>query len=562
MKKILVFIGLFLTFICQVKAAETFYIPDYGFRHYLKNKFPSYFNFNHELILDSARNYTGFIHCNDLFISNLDGLQYFHKVTSISCGNNPLTAPFPSLDSLDSLRKLWVDFSNVTAFPKVNHLSNLEILSLRGNKLTELPSLEGLSKLAYLDVSLNLLTTLPDLNSLVNLKKLYAYKNDIHTVPPIDSLVNLEILDVQRNNLMQLPSFAGNVNLLKLIVNENNLKSIPDLSKNVMLSDLICYKNDLVTLPELSQCQNLQRLLAFQNDLTSLPQLWLNYQLNYVRLEDNALTFSDLVQLEAHPNFPMAFSFNPQDTAGNFQILKKTVGSSLTISTSVDENIGNLIYEWYGNGFYLGNSTVNKFTLETTFLSDSGTYTCKISHYDSKYSGFKINARVARVSIVPCIQASSVGYSILKSDCDGIDIELNDQDIFGLAPFKYKLLSQIDFDTLTFSSNSITNLKPGIYTVEITDSLDCSFSVNNYIYLPYPSGCGKTITPNGDGVEDDFFIQTAGMAKVFNKSGQLIREILAPGSWDGTDTQGRLVPMGYYVIMIDGKEKIGIVVIQ
>ncbi|MHB8262069.1 MAG: T9SS type B sorting domain-containing protein, partial [Bacteroidia bacterium] len=113
-------------------------------------------------------------------------------------------------------------------------------------------------------------------------------------------------------------------------------------------------------------------------------------------------------------------------------------------------------------------------------------------------------------------------------------------------------------------SNTYTNI--GTYTVILTamngtciakDSITITADVATSFTVP------NVFSPNGDGVNDEFFIINTGMSSlncdIFNRWGQLLFTITAPGqSWDGKAPNGDNAPDGTYLFMLqmqslDGK---------
>ncbi len=86
--------------------------------------------------------------------------------------------------------------------------------------------------------------------------------------------------------------------------------------------------------------------------------------------------------------------------------------------------------------------------------------------------------------------------------------------------------------------------------------------LKDYVNVPVAEDCDNIITPNGDGIDDTYFIEHSGKAKIFTKQGKLIKEIATPGYWDGTDTSGRIVGLGYYIILVNEKQKLGVIVLE
>jgi len=63
---------------------------------------------------------------------------------------------------------------------------------------------------------------------------------------------------------------------------------------------------------------------------------------------------------------------------------------------------------------------------------------------------------------------------------------------------------------------------------------------------------GPTFSPNGDGIDDSYYIATEGKSIIYDLSGKIIKTIYSPAFWDGTDETGNFVSSGYYAITVDG----------
>lgn len=109
-------------------------------------------------------------------------------------------------------------------------------------------------------------------------------------------------------------------------------------------------------------------------------------------------------------------------------------------------------------------------------------------------------------------------------------------------------------------SNAVTE---GIYTVVLTDANGCtatsstmiSFSNNGFLIVP------NVFTPNGDGKNDVFLIQQAGIkdlrCSIFNRWGELVYEITTKdGTWDGKSGD-REVSDGVYFYVLEASDYLG-----
>lgn len=538
-------------------------IPDANFRNYLNSTYPLLLNGSQQLIIANAKNFTGSLSCASLNIQDLSGLQYFHKLTMLNCVDNPI-GTLPSLDSMTAITAIWAEKCQLTTLPKINHLTALKTLVVKNNLLTSLPSLTGLVNLEYLDCSRNQLIALPSLNGLSVLQKMYCYENQLTQLPDLSSQINLQVLDCFNNKLTALPSLASNSLLEILKCHTNFIAELPALNALSNLKELSVHSNRLSTIPDLSGNMQLENIDVSKNKLFAISNLSSHSQLASVKMHNNQLSFSSLLPQVNHPSFSTIFTVSPQDTILNYPFVQINRNGVGIIPAGVDENVNSNSYAWYKNGVLLPGSTGSYISLNPPVLADSGYYLCKIQNSTAALAGITLIVRAAKVVIGPCIISSVYDYTIHSNKCvPGAEIIINENAMVSLyKPFRYELLSVNGQPKVASGTFTIPNVPPGTYDLKIMDQNNCSVSLNKFLKIPVPEDCDNIITPNGDGLDDGFFVESSGKAIIYTKEGKLVKEMVIPGQWDGTDNSGTLVPLGYYVIVINGHQKIGVVVLN
>jgi len=249
-----------------------------------------------EPILDTDVAWVYDLYASEREIKNLDGLEHFTSLRTLSVYDNQLTE-LPKLPAYLN----WLEVSNnrLTKLPELppsleflscggNQLTSLQnlpinliLLSVSGNQLTELPALPA--SLFWLEAGYNLLTELPALpesllemgvggNPLTklpslppNLTYLQAANSQLTSLPSLPA--NLGGLYVWDNQLTELPALPTSLRWLN--VGNNQLTKLPELPSNLIILD--CYANQLTMLPSLPP--SLSWLNVWDNQLTSLPVL-------------------------------------------------------------------------------------------------------------------------------------------------------------------------------------------------------------------------------------------------------------------------------------------------
>lgn len=77
-----------------------------------------------------------------------------------------------------------------------------------------------------------------------------------------------------------------------------------------------------------------------------------------------------------------------------------------------------------------------------------------------------------------------------------------------------------------------------------------------------PCNHSTVFSPDGDGNFDTYYIEEEGSVKIFDMDGALVRELQAPGHWDGLKNNGSPVGIGYYAIVVNGKKVIRISLVR
>lgn len=200
-------IGLFLILLSAITAEAQFVsIPDTNFRNWLQQHFPACMNGNQmDTTCTAITSATTLDISVGLYLTDLDGIQYFDNLKSLNCSGNELTQiqhlP-PLLEELDcesnfittisflpnSLKSLTCSYNPLTSFPSLP--PGIVTLNCVENQLTQL-QLSSFSFLKNLDCTNNPFVTFPDLPaSLATLKCGMLPFSTLPALPPaLESLL-------------------------------------------------------------------------------------------------------------------------------------------------------------------------------------------------------------------------------------------------------------------------------------------------------------------------------------------------------------------------------------
>jgi internalin A len=513
----------------QSMAATGYVITDPNFRAYLLANRPSVLYPDQSLNITAANAATGQFKCYAQNITDLDGIQFFTNITTLEVKYNPNLNTIPNIDGLTNITTLGLDSNDLTSLPNLSALVNLQVLSFHHNRVAVLPSVANLTQLKILFAHSNQLTALPSLTTLVNLDKLFISDNPIAVIPSLSGLVKLTYYSSHRNLISSMPS----------------------MNNSTLLQYLICSENNVTTVPTITNCTQLKELWMPDCKLTTLPNLSGYSLLTTVDVSNSELSFEDILPSIGNPNFNLTdFNFTGQ-TPGTTSTINVLTSSSVVIDLGFDNALTSNVYNWYKNGVFLITTAVNKLSFPSVSMNDDGVYTCSITNLTPALGGVVLNAKPITLKVSPCILSNNLDYSVTNASCTyPIVVELDETSFTsGTAPFSYTIANKKD--TLLFATSSFTMTHEGIYDIIVKDATGCEVTFESRLSIKRNEQCDAVFYPNGDGVADTYYIENTGTAQIFNRSGEVVKTLTVPASWDGTNNKGQDVPSGLYVIVVN-----------
>ncbi len=204
-------------------------------------------------------------------------------------------------------------------------------------------------------------------------------------------------------------------------------------------------------------------------------------------------------------------------------------------------------YQWYNGSTPLAGQTSPTLTNVA-----GGTYSLSIIDAN----GCVANG-ISTTFVVPSTAAVSASFSPSTSQGQApLDVSFTNSST-GASSYNWNLGNGVS----TQQDPSSTYTTPGTYTVMLVasngtcvDSVSAIIIVDAETTITIPN----VFSPNGDGVNDGFFISSTGMESlncdIFNRWGQLVYKITSPGQrWDGTLNNGSPATDGTYFYILTAK---------
>ncbi|MCP4521287.1 MAG: hypothetical protein GY827_06300 [Cytophagales bacterium] len=384
--------------------------------------------------------------------------------------------------------------------------------------LIEFPQL---SELTLNNVTINDWTPVLEMSSL---RKLDIVNADLpNTTPDFSALSSLENIKISNANLTEVPTLKNTIQSVILL--DNQIQG--EVKFEEPFNDLIrltLTSNQITSITGLANLPNIKELLLGNNQLTELESVENNTSLEILRVYGNFLT---------HP-----------------------VKGLESISSLKELNIRNMGYQ---DMFDVPNIESlekvivnnNQFTFEDLlpFL--------EYSNFPVAFEEYQFQRTQGEEQTLDFLEYDSWTWTL------GFDDDVSSNYYLW---FKNNIL--IDSTTsgeLVIDDLSIEDI--GVYTCKVKNALlpDVTINVNSItINVEKSVGVEKStaFTPNGDGDYDTFFIKETGSAQLISEKGELVKELETPEYWDGTDNNGNSLPLGYYILLVDGEYKYGITIVR
>jgi Leucine-rich repeat (LRR) protein len=274
----------------------------------------------------------------------------------------------------------------------------------------------------------NLDGTLPgELGNLTAMTKLEIYGNHKLTgsLPPgLFNATNLHTLDLHWNKLSgEIPPEIGNLTkLVNLYLHQNEFSgALPiEISECKNLGVLGLRANRITFVPNFNTPElEIPKLwIAYLNDneLTDLPNLSAWPKLTRLSVQDNRLTFDDIIPYIDDPRLSI-FNYAPQDSVGEYSDMVVAEWDTLSIQSPVADS--GAVYQWFKDGDPLPVGSVNPLVINNPISLDAGSYNCHITHPD--VAGLTLKSKHTAVTVIDGRAADSLALVAIRDSLGNTD---------------------------------------------------------------------------------------------------------------------------------------------
>lgn len=346
-----------------------------------------------------------------------------------------------------------------------------------------------------------------------------------------------------------------------LDLSNNQIKTFPRLSINVnfpLVRHVYFQNNEATEFQKLWGARD--SLIALDisgNFIEDIQDLSMALKAKEINLSNNYLTFEDLLPHTTHPQFSTVFTVSPQRLIRwaneSEAVVERT---SFTLTLPVDSFVTTSTYTWYKDGNEIATTFNNSLTLDTLQLDDAGTYIVEITNSNAALANVTLTSEPLQLTVTPCVTLGDVPF-IVDEKCNGAMVTTLLDSGFSADDTTSYMLQKEGKAAVYVRVDTVLELEIGRYTVSALKADGCMKTYEDKMVVNGFVGCDEyVITPNGDGLQDEYYFEQEGEAIIYNQFGQELRKILLPGFWDAKTISGDIVAPGKYIMIIDGNEQV------
>jgi hypothetical protein len=163
------------------------------------------------------------------------------------------------------------------------------------------------------------------------------------------------------------------------------------------------------------------------------------------------------------------------------------------------------------------------------------------------------------------LQIKDILYSSVDATCNYMGKIIIDSTSVsgGTMPYSFRFSGNTNLDEYTGYQYE-TELPKGDYTMYVSDANGCEKKAISSVVISKSSDCEyPVITPDNDGDDDQYYIAHEGTARIYDKHGRIVKNRFnVPDYWDGNDEDGNSLPIGSYIIVVNGDTTINITILK
>jgi gliding motility-associated-like protein len=223
--------------------------------------------------------------------------------------------------------------------------------------------------------------------------------------------------------------------------------------------------------------------------------------------------------------------------------------ADLTLKVPSDFPIENVTITWFFNGSEIPNSNQSSISISSATKENAGEYSAQISCKT-------VNDETVETTVITytleVLDYQTVGsFDFVKNiDCEAIKVTLTEIELANNSEvFEVQLISIDGSANISLSLEETVELTPGSYDLIVTDNAQYKHVEPMAFTVNYPANCSAIFSPNGDGVNDTWYIESDFPVTIVNKAGKVVKTSDSSFIWDGTDNDGQDLPMGVYSIV-------------
>ncbi len=260
--------------VSPVAVFNSSYFPDANFRSYLLGLYSKGYITTSDVNARTSMTISG------KSISNLQGINYFSKLTWLDCSNNNLTSLY---NVPTSLQTLYCQNNKITSFNYLQNCSSLKSLNCSNNQISSLTNLP--TSIEFLDCSSNKFTILDFCNTSDHMYTKY------YNLKTLNCSNNTQLTELWNSDFgtggaaLTSLNVSGCTSLTQIRCEYNKLTSLSSLPSS--LKNLNVMGSQLTSLPTLPS--GLEYLSVSSNKLTSFSLSNHNY-IKLIQIGNNPLT--------------------------------------------------------------------------------------------------------------------------------------------------------------------------------------------------------------------------------------------------------------------------------